>query len=84
MFIMSSGDDSVVEAANKFLDNLELGKLSSLIDSMVTKLDTTPLANVSNITQLIESLQYLTATQLQTIDINSNYNMKRERISLKM
>lgn len=81
MFIMSSGDDSVVEAANKFLDNLELGKLSSLIDSMVTKLDTTPLANVSNITQLIESLQYLTATQLQTIGINSNFNMKRERIN---
>ena len=46
-------------------------------------LNTLPYSNMSNgyITQIIELEQYLRGTKLNELGLQSNYNMKRERLS---
>ena len=78
----STGRDS--EAARKYLDDLEAGKLACIADANF--LEGVTVANVgvqsaNVIIQLIELQQYLKASWFNDLGLNANFNMKREYIS---
>ena len=78
----SSSKDA--EAARKYLDALESGKLATMADHAF--LEGITVANVGTqsanvIIQLIELQQYLKASWFNDLGLNANFNMKREYIS---
>lgn len=76
--------DSDKEAARKYLDDLEAGKLGVIssapfLDSIETSNLSTQSSNT--IIQLIELQQYLKASWYNELGLNVNFNMKREYMS---
>lgn len=79
---ISAPDDSTLKSANKYLEDIENGKLGTINDSAFFEglnIHATPTAN-EHITDIVEALQYLKATWFNDLGLNANYNMKRERI----
>ena len=81
---INANNDNEAEAARKYLDNLEAGKLaiigtSAFLDGISVSNVGTQSANV--IIQLIELQQYLKASWFNDLGLNANFNMKREYIS---
>lgn len=87
MNIIKANDDNEKKVADEFLNKLIEGDLSALLSSKYNMSDnyieTLPYSNTSTnyITQLIEIEQYIRGTKLNEIGLQSNYNMKRERLS---
>ena len=81
---ISAGTDREVEAANKYLESLEAGKITAVGEQPF--LDGIKAANISvqsanTVIQLIELQQYLKASWFNEIGLNANFNMKREYLS---
>ena len=84
MFLLSAADDRTKSSAEKFLSDVESGKLGVISDNaFLESLKALPTAtqNSVRLTDLIEFEQYLRAGWFNDLGINANYNMKRESIS---
>ena len=84
MFLLSAADDRTKASAEKFLSDIEDGKLGVISDNaFLESLKALPTAtqNSVRLTDLIEFEQYLRAGWFNDLGINANYNMKRESIS---
>lgn len=84
--IASVPDDNTKEAFDKYLEDIENGKLGSAIpsDAFVGELRASAdgsQTSSNDITALIELQQYIRATMYHALGLNANYNMKRESIS---
>lgn len=83
-FLLSAADDRTKASAEKFMDDVKIGKLSVISDNaFIESLKVLPAAtqNSVRLTDLIEFEQYLRAGWFNDLGINANYNMKRESIS---
>lgn len=85
MNIPVAPDGNAKESFDKLLQDLEKGKISSIIDKNLIK-DITMLpwmsaSTANTMTQLIENEQYSKASFYNDIGLNANYNMKRESIN---
>lgn len=80
--LISADDDRTYESAKKYLEDIISGKLGVISSSEFFEgIKTDGSKNTSKkITDLIEYEQYLKASWYNEIGLNSNYNMKRERI----
>ena len=78
-----ANDDNEKASAERYLDNIEKGKLGSMVSSQFGEGIGVIANNSMNgyITQIIELEQYLQGKFLNEIGLNANYNMKRERLS---
>ena len=84
MFLLSAADDRTKASAEKFLKDVNDGKLGVISDNaFLESLKVLPTAtqNSVRLTDLIEFEQYLRAGWFNDLGINANYNMKRESIS---
>ena len=84
MALISAEDDATVEAANRYLDDLAIGKIAAIGENQFFDgIKVQELQNGSNqtIKNLIELHQYLKASELQELGINANFNMKREALN---
>ena len=81
---ISSSDDVTTESANKYLKDVEAGKLGVIAENELLegiKVQPNGTSNNSIITSLIEYEQYLKASWYNELGLNANYNMKRESIN---
>ncbi len=81
--LISVSDDNTADSARKYLDNLEAGNIgyimeNRLYDSLKTK--TTSETNSTRLVDLIELQQYIKASLYNELGLNSNFNMKKERL----
>lgn len=80
---LSAGDDNTKKSAEKYLEDLESGKLgvigeNAFLDGIKMHGVTVP----SNLlTQMVELTQYLRGTMYNEIGLNASFNMKREALS---
>lgn len=84
IYAIGANSDREKESGDDFLRKIENGEQGVLLgDKFSESLKTLPFSTSSGgyITQLIELEQYLRATFFHEIGLNSNYNMKRERLS---
>lgn len=82
--MISAPDDKARISAEKFIDNLEKGKLSVVGESPFfdgVKMQSPPSNNGSYLTQFIELQQYLKGSFYNEIGLNANFNMKREALN---
>lgn len=82
--IISAGDDSTKESAEKYIDNIIDGKLGIIGESRIfdgIKVDNPHGNNSNQVTHMIEYQQYLKASMYNEIGLNANFNMKRERLT---
>lgn len=83
--ILAAGDDATKEACQKFIDDLEKGKLSAIADNaFIEALKTLPMttsAQTNILGDLIENEQYIKASWYNEVGLNANYNMKREALN---
>lgn len=82
--LISVADDNTASSADKYLKQLEEGKLGYIFESkLFDSLQTNPMnsAGGGSISDLIELQQYLKASMYNEIGLNANYNMKRERLN---
>ena len=81
--LLSAPDDATKKAAEKYLQDLEEGKLGVIAENAF--LDGIKAQEVGRtmrtFTDLIEYQQYLKASWFNEIGLNANYNMKREKLS---
>lgn len=81
--LISATDDSTIESANVYLENIINGKIGTIAGSKMfdsLKVEQSG-SEKSIITDLIELEQYLKASLYNEIGLNANFNMKRERIN---
>lgn len=86
---MASGNDKEKESIDKFIENLEDGKLASVLSNKKFEEDenngikTQPFSQggSSQLTQVIEMWQFLNGTYNNSIGLSDNVNMKRERLT---
>ena len=83
--LISATDDRTKKSAEKFLKDIEDGKLGVISSSeFLEGIKSTPYGSeghYNTITSLIELHQYYKASWYNDIGLNANYNMKRESIS---
>ena len=82
-FIISATDDNTADSANLFLKKLFNGEQGVITDNAIMKgLEVNP-ATTANIAlmDLVEYQQYLRAGLYNEIGLNSNFNMKREKLT---
>lgn len=83
--IISSEDARTAQAAQKYIEDIEKGEMGVVAESaLVGAIKTNPYSSSgssSSLTQLVEYQQYLKAGWFNDIGLQSNYNMKRERIN---
>ena len=81
--LLSAPDDATRKAAEKYLEDVEKGKLGVIAENAF--LDGIKAQEVGRtmrtFTDLIEYQQYLKASWFNEIGLNANYNMKREKLS---
>lgn len=85
--IISGSDESTIESAKEYLEQIEEGKLG-IIEENPFLADLKVQAGASQatntrLTDLIEMEQYLKASMLNELGLQANYNMKRESINSK-
>ena len=84
MSLITAEDDNAKATADKFLEDIETGKLSAIgAQKFFEGIQTQPYAvrGASSLTDLIEYEQYLKASLFNEIGLNANYNMKRESLN---
>lgn len=83
--LISAGDDNSLKGAQKYISDIESGKLGVVAENaFLDGIRAQPYAvgsTSNNITQLIELQQYLKAGWFNDLGLNANYNMKRESIN---
>lgn len=83
--LISAPDDRTQKAAEKYLDDIAQGTQGIIAENaFLDGLKVQPYAtasSMSSIKTLIELEQYLTSTWWQEVGVNSNMNMKRERLT---
>ena len=83
--LISSGDDTALESANKYIQHIIDGDLSVIGENaFLDGIKAQPYGTTGNsnaITQLIELEQYFKASWFNELGLNANYNMKRESIN---
>lgn len=80
----AAADDRTKASAEKFMEDIKIGKLSVITDNAFLeslKVLQTETSSTVRLTDLIEFEQYLRAGWFNDLGINANYNMKRESIS---
>ena len=83
-FLISGDSDNSKLEAQRFIDNIIKGQLTSVAtDAFLEGIKTQPLQQTSSntITDLIELQQYLKASFYNDVGLNANYNMKRESLN---
>lgn len=80
--MISASDDRTFTGAEKFIRDIENGKISAIGESaFFDGIKVHSVANSQNyLVQFIELEQYLKASCFNEIGLNANYNMKREQI----
>lgn len=81
--LITAPDDTTAEAGNKYLEDIEDGKLgviasNEFLDGLKAQ---SIQGSMRTFTDLIEYQQYLKASWFNEIGLNANYNMKREKLS---
>ena len=82
-FIISATDDNTADSANQFLKKLFNGEQATITDNAIMsglQVNPATTANIS-IMDLVEYQQYLRAGLYNEIGLNSNFNMKREKLT---
>lgn len=81
--LITAPDDNTKDAGNKYLQDVEAGKLGVLqSNEFLDGVKVMPTVNSQRtFTDLIEYQQYLKASWFNEIGLNANYNMKREKLS---
>ena len=83
--LLSAGDDRTLSSARQFLADIEGGKLGVIGENaFLDGIRSQPFASSSGkgvIQDLIEYEQYLRASWYNDLGLDSNYNMKRERLT---
>lgn len=82
--LIEAMDDKTKVSAEKFLDDIEDGKLGVVASTAFFEgLHTSPYGDHNHqcLTDLIEYQQYIKASFFNEIGLNANYNMKRESIT---
>lgn len=82
--LISASDDATKQSAELFINKLIDGEFSIVAENAFLRgvnMQTVSHNNNSNIKDLIELQQYYKSNLLAEIGLNSNYNMKRERLS---
>lgn len=82
--LISASDDKTKESADVFIEKLLNGDFSVIAENAFLKgvnLQTLPTTQNTAIEKLIELNQYYKANLLNEIGLNSNFNMKRERLN---
>lgn len=83
--LISASDDRTKASAEKFLSDVENGKLGIIAENQfLDGIRSHPYgttANSDRLTNLIETEQYLKASWFNELGLNANYNMKRESIN---
>lgn len=83
--LISATDDKTRLSAEKYMDDIQSGKLSVIAESQFFDgLKVSPYTTggaINAITDLIELMQYNKASAFNDIGLNANYNMKRESIN---
>lgn len=82
-FLLSAPDDATKKAAEKFLKDVEDGKLGVIASNeFLEGIKAQEVGRtMRTFTDLIEYQQYLKASWFNEIGLNANYNMKREKLS---
>ena len=84
MSLITAEDDNGKATADKFLEDIEAGKLSAIgAQKFFEGVQTQPYAvrGSTALTDLIEYEQYLKASLFNELGLNANYNMKRESLN---
>lgn len=82
--LISASDDKTKASADLFINKILRGDFAVIGENAFYKgvnMQTQTSGTAVQIPQLIELLQYYRAIMLQDIGLNSNYNMKRERLN---
>ena len=82
-FIISATDDNTADSANLFLKKLFNGEQATITDNAIMsglQVNPATTANIA-IMDLVEYQQYLRAGLYNEIGLNSNFNMKREKLT---
>ena len=82
--LLSASDDNTKKSCELFIEKILNGDFSVIGENAFLKgvnLQSIPSQHNSNITQLIELTQYYKSNLLCEIGLNSNFNMKRERLT---
>lgn len=85
MSLISASDDRTIASAKKVLDDIERGELGVIAENAFLEgLKALPLttSGKSVLLDLMEYEQYLKSQWYNAIGLDSNYNMKRERLNL--
>lgn len=82
--IITANDDRTKASADLFLKKIENGELSAILETPFfegVKSFAVSSGGNKNLSQLIETEQYLKASMFNEIGLDANYNMKRSQIS---
>lgn len=82
--LISASDEKTKESAEMYVEKLLKGDFSIIGENAFlngVRLQSLATGNYQIINQLIELVQYYKSNMLAEIGLNSNYNMKRERLS---
>ena len=82
--LISASDDRTIESARKYLEDIEKGKLGVIAENAFLEgLKAQPLTTSGRnvLLDLMEYEQYLKSGWYNEIGLDSNYNMKRERLN---
>lgn len=82
--VISAADDRTKEAAEKYLKDIEEGKLGVIGETAFfdgVKVQTAADHNTQSVIDLIEYHQYLKASWYNDLGIQANFNMKREALT---
>ncbi len=81
--LISVSDDNTADSAKKYLDGLEAGKIGYIMENRLyesLKAKTISETNSTRLVDLIELQQYIKASLYNELGLNSNFNMKKERL----
>ena len=81
--LISVNDSNTAESARKYLKGLEEGNIGYIMENrLYDSLKTKPISDANSIRliELIELQQYIKASLYNELGLNSNFNMKRERL----
>ncbi len=81
--LISVSDDNTADSARQYLKGLEAGNIGYIMESRLyesLKSKTTSETNSTRLVDLIELQQYIKASLYNELGLNSNFNMKKERL----
>ena len=81
--LISVSDDNTAESAKKYLEKLEAGELGYIMENRLydsLKNRATSENSSTKLVDLIELQQYIKASLYNELGLNSNFNMKKERL----